>query len=134
MELMKRYRAGFLLILASGVAYSAFAHHSGSMWDSSKTVVLEGTVREFQWTNPHCWIQLLVPMPGDANAAAQEWSIEMGSPIQALQGGWKPGTLKPGDHIRVTLHPARDNSPAGNFISAVGADGHPLGRVQQDQS
>jgi hypothetical protein len=114
--------------VAALIAAASFAHHSGSMWDSAKTVTLEGTVKEFQWSNPHCWIQLLVPATGAGEA--QEWSIEMAAPIQVRQGGWKPGTLKVGDHIRVNLHPARDGSHSGNFVSAVGTDGRPLGQAQ----
>ena len=37
------------------------AHHSGNMFDREQTVELTGTVREFQWANPHIWIQVLVP-------------------------------------------------------------------------
>jgi hypothetical protein len=101
-----------------------FAHHSGAMWDSAKTLTLSGSVKEFQWSNPHCWIQLLVP--DAAGGGVQEWSIEMSSPIQMRQGGWKPGTLKAGDRIQVRVHPARDGSHAGNFVSAASADGRSL--------
>ena len=118
--------------LAALIAGTSFAHHSVAMWDSSKTLRLAGTVRQFQWTNPHCFIQLLVSPVGSANSGTQEWSIEMAAPFQVRQGGWKPGTLKPGDHIQVTVHPARDGSPAGDFISAVAMDGRPLAAVQQE--
>ena len=110
-----------------------WAHHSGAIWDQSKTLTLSGTVREFQWTNPHCWIQLLVPAGDVTGSSTQEWSIEMASPIQVLQGGWKPGTVKAGDLVQVTLHPARDGRHAGNFISAVAADGKSLGKSKQEQ-
>ena len=114
-----------LVMFAS--ADTAVAHHSGAMWDSAKTVTLEGIVKEFQWSNPHCWIQLLVKEAGDATGEQQEWSIEMAAPIQVRQGGWKPGTLKAGDRIRISIHPAHDGSHAGNFVSAVSSDGRPLG-------
>ena len=110
------------------------AHHSGAIWDASKTLTLSGLVREFQWTNPHCWIQLVVPSSDPAAGAPEEWSIEMAAPIQVLQGGWKPGTLKVGDHISVTVHPARDGHRSGNFMSAVGADGLILGKAKQEQT
>jgi hypothetical protein len=117
---------GMALLLADP---PAMAHHSGGLWDQTKTLTLNGTVRQFQWTNPHCFIQLVVPQneTGTASAKDQEWSIEMASPYQVLTGGWRPATLKPGDKIKVTVHPARDGTPAGNFIAATGSDGHPLG-------
>ena len=122
-----RWRASCRAIAAAALLAApgwSFAHHSGAMWDNAKTVKLAGTVREFQWSNPHCWIQLLVD--DAAGGGKQEWSIEMSAPIQMRQGGWKPGTLKAGDHIQVTVHPARDGSHAGNFVSAAGVDGHAL--------
>jgi Family of unknown function (DUF6152) len=119
-------RPSILAIAAVSIGQPSLAHHSGAMWDSSTTVSLHGTVKQFQWSNPHCFIQLLVPVAGASNGDVEEWSIEMASPFQVLQGGWKPSTLKPGDHIRVSVHPARDGSHAGNFVSAVSADGQPL--------
>jgi Family of unknown function (DUF6152) len=102
---------------------SAFAHHTFAMFDFSKDVTLSGTVKEFQWNNPHCFIQLLVPKDG----AMQEWSIEMGSPMHLLRHGLRPKTLSPGDKITVTLHPMRDGSTGGDFMSAIAADGTPVG-------
>jgi hypothetical protein len=108
---------------------SCSAHHSGALWDRAKRLTLQGTVREFQWTNPHCFIQLLVSAGGAANSSAppQEWSIEMASPYQVLAGGWKPRTLRAGDKIEVTVNPARDGSHSGSFISGVGKGGNILG-------
>jgi hypothetical protein len=102
---------------------SASAHHTFAMFDFSKSVTLAGTVKEFQWNNPHCFIQLLVPKDG----AMQEWSIEMGSPMHLLRHGLKPKTLSPGDKITVTLHPMRDGTNGGDFMSAIVADGTPVG-------
>ena len=120
----------FTVIAASGTLLMAFpviAHHSGSMFDTTKSVTLMGTVREFQWSNPHCWIQLLVSASVPGADPTTEWSIEMASPIQVQMGGWKHGTLKPGDKITVVVHPMRDGTPGGNFISAAAADGGVLG-------
>ncbi len=112
------------LLLASIVAASASAHHSGAMFDQAKSITLSGSVKEFQWTNPHCWIQLSV---AGAGGAAEEWSVEMGAPLQLFQGGWRPGTLKPGDPIQVVIHPMRDGTKGGLFVSAKSPDGKPLG-------
>lgn len=98
------------------------AHHSGAMFDDKKSVTLEGTVRQFQWTNPHCWIQLTVAAP----SGPVEWSIEMGAPSQLFQAGWRPSTLKFGDKIRLTVHPARDGAPGAVYVSGARLDGQPL--------
>jgi hypothetical protein len=103
---------------------SAIAHHTGAMFDLKKSITLSGTVKEFQWTNPHCWIQLWVPTP----ERQVEWSIEMGAPVDLFRNGWKPGTLKPGDEITVVIHPMRDGSNGGLFVSATASDGSPLSK------
>ena len=115
------------LALALAGTAPAEAHHSAAMFDQQKTTTLVGTVKQFLWSNPHCFIQLLVPVEGDSSKT-EEWSVEMASPVQVLQGGWKPGTLKPGDKITVVVRPARDGTHGGNFVSAVSAAGEPIGR------
>ena len=110
-------------LLAMG---TAAAHHSPAMFDGSKEITLAGTVKEFQWTSPHCWIQLLVPNPAEPNAAPVEWGIEMDNPLGLSRHGWKPGSLKPGDRIVVVAHPQRDGSRGAQVVS-VAKDGHPIG-------
>jgi hypothetical protein len=116
-----------VLVVASMLgAAPSHAHHSGAMFDYDKSVTLAGTVKQFQWTNPHCWIELSVP---GKDGVVEEWSVEMGAPLQLYQGGWKPGTLKPGDEIKVVIRPNRDPSmKSGLFVSAVDHDGRPLGK------
>ena len=113
---------GAVMVLA---ALPAAAHHSGAMFDDQKSVTLAGTVKAFQWTNPHCWIQVMVP----GENGAVEWSVEMGAPVELFRGGWRPGTLKAGDRITVTLHPMRDGTRGGLYVSAKTADGTPIGTV-----
>jgi Family of unknown function (DUF6152) len=113
------------------IASSAFAHHSHAMFDAGKQVTLVGTVKEFQWDNPHCWIQLLVSDPNDPQAAPVEWGIQMNSPLALFRNGWKPSSLKPGDKIAVVVNPLRDGRPGGQIISATGPDGKPLGKAPE---
>ncbi len=108
----------------------AVAHHSGAMFDDRQAVTLTGTVNAFQWTNPHCWIQVLVPGP----QGPVEWSVEMGSPSLLLRGGWKPRTLKVGDPIIITIHPMRDGTRGGLFVSATRGDGTPIASPNEAQS
>jgi hypothetical protein len=96
------------------------AHHSGSMFDSGKEVVLVGTIKEFQYTNPHSWIQVLVPRQGGGDV---EWSIETAAPIVLLRAGIRPTSLKPGDKVTVRTHPLKDGGPGGNLIDVKKEDG-----------
>lgn len=122
---MKRNALASVAIAILVIASSAAAHHSGSMYESNKVVALTGTVRLFQFTNPHCFIQLVVP-DSSGNGKAVEWSIGMGAPAHMFRSGWKPTTLKVGDAINVTFKPMRDGSAAGLFVSATWPDGKPV--------
>ena len=102
---------------------TAMAHHSFAMFDSTKVVVLDGTVRDFQWTNPHSWIQLVV----SENGHPTEYSIEMGSPNNYSRHGWNRNSLKAGDRIKASIHPRKDGTKGGSFVKVVKADGSTLG-------
>lgn len=112
-------------LLVASATLPVVAHHSFSMFDETKEVVLKGTVKEFQWSNPHTWIQLNVT---DASGKVVEWSIEGGSPNLVGRQGWKRNTFKAGDQVEVTIHPLRDGQPGGSFMRAVLPDGQTLGR------
>jgi hypothetical protein len=118
--------APLCLVAALAAAPSASAHHSPVMFDQSKTVTLSGTVRLFQWTNPHCYIQLLV----DDGGRQSEWNMEMGAPVYLYNRGWRPSTLKAGDRITITAAPLRSGASGGLVLSVIGADGRPVGRAQ----
>jgi hypothetical protein len=102
------------------------AHHSGAMFDAQKTITLQGTVKLFQWSNPHCWIQLLVSKDG----VIQEWSVEMAATTELYRSGWRPHTLQAGESVSIVVHPMRDGSPGAQFLSAVGPDGLPVGKAK----
>ena len=109
--------------LALCTASSAQAHHSEAMFDQAKRISLTGTVREFQWTNPHCYIQLLVM---NDKGAEEEWSIEMAAPMHLAGQGWKKSTLKAGNRISVTIHPLRNGAKGGEVDAVTTPDGKPL--------
>ena len=120
---MQRSHLGLATALcAVGLALPASAHHSFAMFDTRQEVTLSGTVREFQWTNPHSWLQLQVPEGG----RTVEYSIELGSPNTMSRKGWRRGTFKPGDKVTVVINPMRDGSPGGSLVSAVDAQGNRL--------
>ncbi len=117
----------FACLLLAGAALPAMAHHSFSMFDEKKEVVLKGAVKEFQWSNPHTWIQLNVT---DASGKVVEWSLEGGSQNLVGRQGWKRNTFKPEAQVEITVHPMRDGQPGGSFMRAVLADGRRLGGDQ----
>jgi hypothetical protein len=98
----------------------ALAHHSGSMFDPTKTVTLEGTVKEFQYTNPHSWLEIMVVGP---DGKATEWGFESEGPSTLLRAGIKAKSFMPGEKVTVTCHPMKDGRTAGSLMSVTKADG-----------
>jgi hypothetical protein len=112
--------AGVLVAIAA----PALAHHSFSMFDRERSVTVSGTVAEYEWTNPHVWIHLMVP---DEKGAAREWGFEMQAIAQDSAGGWRSDSVKPGDKVSVEFHPLKDGTRGGQLVSATLANGQHLG-------
>lgn len=103
----------FAAALAASVcaaAIPAAAHHSTAMFDRTRTVTLEAVVTEFQWTNPHSWIEVDVT---NRTARPDHYSIEGGSTRAMEKIGFKARTLKPGDKVVITIHPMKNGTKGG---------------------
>ncbi len=109
--------------IAAGAAV-AMAHHSFTMFDQTKQVTITGTVTEFQWTNPHAFIEIDAP---DEKGVVKHWSVEMGSPSILMQGGWKYKDVKYGDKVTVKISPLRDGRTGGLLVQVTLPDGRTLG-------
>ena len=105
--MMKR-KILFAGIAASLIAAPAFAHHSFAMFDASKTVTLNGTVKSFEWTNPHMWLTVMVPQ---ASGQPIEYPLEM------------QGIMK----VTAVIHPLKDGTHGGQLLSVVLASGDKVG-------
>ena len=121
----KRF-VSLLALSAFAAPVPLHAHHSPAMFDGSKQLTLTGTVRTFQWTNPHSYIQLVVK---NDQGQDEEWSLEMAAPTYLYNLGWRPSTVKTGDTLTVTVAPLRKGGKGGLLLKAVAADGKPIGRV-----
>lgn len=116
-----------LKILGAGLlatALPALAHHSFSMFDMKQEMTLSGEVKEFQWTNPHIWVQFLVT---DDEGKVVEWSLEGNSPSTLARAGWSKRSLVEGDKVTITFHPLRDGKPGGSLMKIVREDGTVVG-------
>ena len=118
-----KFISGLIAALAV-IALPLSAHHSFVMFETTKQTKLAGTVTGFEWTNPHCYIELDVK---NEAGAVTHWSVEMGSPSILQQGGWKFNTLKKGMEISLTLNPLKNGNPGGLLIQATLPDGKSLG-------
>lgn len=108
----------FSLLALLALARPSLAHHSFSMYDSEKLVKLEGTIKEFQWTNPHAivWVTGTIT-PGQP---PELWTVELPtSPGNLTRMGWKRTSLSPGDPVVLEINPLRDGSRGGSFKKAT---------------
>ena len=106
------------ILTLTGILYSslAFAHHSYSQW-SPELATVKGTVKEFQWTNPHIWILVMVP---GADGQLTEWGFESAAPgMLHRNGSWKASSIKAGDKVTLTYHPKKDGSKLGSLVQVV---------------
>jgi hypothetical protein len=122
---MKMRTLGLAGVAVALSAIPVLAHHSFAMFDAEKSTTLEGTVKEFQWTNPHSWILLTVNKDGKA----EQWAIEMGGPAGLARQGWVPKTLTPGMKVKTVVHPLRDGTNGGQFMAITLPDGTQMGNV-----
>jgi hypothetical protein len=108
----------------------AFAHHSAAMFDLEIEMEVEGTVKAFQFTNPHVWIHLSA---SDENGVEKLWKVEALNPNSLKRKGWKRNSFKEGDKILISFYPAKSGASKGYFIRATTADGTPLGQALADR-
>ena len=123
-KLLRAVGVAAAVCAGAALAPAVHAHHSFASFDRTKKVTLTGTVKDFQWTNPHAWIQVTVP---DDKGQATEWGIECGSPNMMARTGWKKTALKPGDQVVAVVNPLLDGRPNGSLVTITLADGTVLG-------
>ncbi len=112
-----------VLVLSSLATGIAAAHHSTAEFDYTKQLTIQGKVKEVQWTNPHSYIQLLVPADDGTQV---EWSVEIGSPSLNINLGWRKNSVVAGDDVTMLLSPARNGTPYGTLRVLTFADGREL--------
>jgi len=111
--------AGFLFAIQPTIA-----HHSFAGFSNDEVKEFTGIIKEFQFRNPHVWIQILTT---NAEGQEEEWSVEWGSPNQLGRRGIRPATFPPGAEVTVRIHPMINGSPAGAFVGAKFPDGTIVG-------
>src|SRR2546425_8021370 len=105
------------LLLASG---RVLAHHGANLYDTSKAVVLKGTVTMFVWGNPHNQIFFDVT---DEKGTTVQWVASTEPPLVMMERGWTRKSLNPGDRVTIYIFAAKNGAPVGNVQKIVLPDG-----------
>jgi hypothetical protein len=113
---------GFAFGLAFG-SPAVLAHHGANLYDTSKPVVLKGTVTNFVWGNPHNQIFFDV---ADEKGNVVHWVAATEPPLVMVERGWTRKSLNPGDQVTVYVFAAKNGAPVGNLQKIVLADGKEL--------
>ena len=123
----RRRRALFAGLAGLAITAAAFAHHSFAMFDHDHQVKLSGTVKSFQWTNPHVYIEMDGLNVSAQKSEVQHYTIECASPGILNRVGWKFNMIKPGDVITVIIAPLRSGEPGGLLKQVTLPDGRKFG-------
>ncbi|MGC3980619.1 MAG: DUF6152 family protein [Steroidobacteraceae bacterium] len=115
---------GLIGLFLSMLFQCAVAHHSTAMFEPTKQIVLEGSIKEFRFTNPHSWIYLIVKNDRGEDVV---WEIEGASVSQMARQGWTYKSLQVGEKVKVTIAPRVDGTPGGAFRGVEKSDGTVLG-------
>jgi hypothetical protein len=115
-------RLASLTAMAAAFAAPALAHHSFAMYDAEKTITLQGTVKEFEWVNPHSWLRVVVN--DEKTGKPVLWVLELSSPSRLITMGIYANSMKPSEVASVTFHPMKDGSRVGRLdMTSSGRNG-----------
>jgi hypothetical protein len=101
---MKRLTLATPILAAALLAASASAHHSQSMFDTTKEILIEGTVERFDWVNPHMYLLVATKGPDGQPALVEGEGVGI---TQALVDGLDRNALTPGTPVVVRANPNR---------------------------
>src|SRR5947199_10094994 len=115
-----------LLITAAVLATAVplVAHHGAATFDTEKELTLKGTVTEWIWANPHCFLKFDAM---DDTGTVRNWAVETQNPTDISVRGWRRTSFKAGDQVTVTLQPVKNGAPVGRLRKVVLANGETLG-------
>jgi hypothetical protein len=117
---------GVIFAIAAMLAGAAplYAHHGGASFDTTKELTLSGTVTEWIWANPHCFLKFDAK---DDTGTVRNWVVETGNPTDMSRSGWARTSLRVGDMVSVTLQPVKSGAPVGRIRSVLLPNGERLG-------
>jgi len=99
------------------------AHHGAASFDTTRELTLKGSVTEWIWANPHCFLKFDAK---DDTGTVRNWAVEVSNPTDMTRLGWARTSFKGGDEVTVTLQPVMSGAPIGRLRSVVLPNGQTL--------
>jgi WD40 repeat protein len=121
---MKATSFGIVLMAVGLLAVPLSAHHGAASFDNTKELTLKGTVTEWTWSNPHCFLKFDAM---DETGTVRNWVVETGNPTDMSRSGWARTSFKVGDAVTVTITPVKSGAPVGRMRRVVLPNGQTLG-------
>jgi hypothetical protein len=116
--------ATWALFAVMAVSVPLFAHHGNASFDVGKKLELKGTVTEWIWANPHCWLKFDVK---DDSGKVVNWVAETSNAADMVERGWSKQIFKPGDQVTVSIEPVKTGKPVGRVLTVLLPNGRTLG-------
>jgi hypothetical protein len=114
-----------LSVVAAAVVLSVSlaAHHGAASFDTTRELTLKGSVTEWIWANPHCFLKFDAK---DDTGMVRNWAVEVSNPTDMTRLGWARTSFKGGDEVTVTLQPVKSGAPIGRLRSVILPNGQTL--------
>lgn len=110
-----------IAILTASAA--AIAHHGAATFDTGKELTMQGTVTEWVWSNPHCFLKFDVQ---EKDGTVRNWTVETSNPPDMVNRGWSRRSFKGGEKVTVVVEPVKSGNPVGRLLTVTFADGKVL--------
>ena len=119
--------AAILIASACLLTVPVRAHHGAASFDNEKVLTLKGTVTEWLWLNPHCFLKIDVK---DEKGEVKNWNLELGNPTDSSTVGYRRTTFKAGDEVTVSITPVKSGAPTGRLRNVILPNGQKLPQQQ----
>jgi hypothetical protein len=106
-----------------GLSVPLAAHHGAASFDTTRELTLKGSVTEWIWANPHCFLKFDAK---DETGTVRNWAVEVSNPTDMTRLGWARTSFKGGDEVTVTLQPVKSGAPVGRLRSVILPNGQTL--------
>ena len=120
---MKHTLTAFIAIVTIVAAAPLLAHHGAATFDTGKELTMEGTVTEWVWSNPHCFLKFDVM---EKDGTVRHWTVETSNPPDMVNRGWSRRSFKGGEKVKVVVEPVKSGNPVGRLLTVTLPDGKTL--------